>query len=121
MGARVIAIVAKRPLPEPDRQEFQPPRLRREDLLSDVMRDLVARQALSGVAPSEAELQSSLERTMRRAGKDVWVFAYGSLIWNPIFPVAERRVARAFGLEARVNARARHRRNVGGGRLSASS
>lgn len=34
---------------------------------------------------------------MRLAKGDVWIFAYGSLIWNPIFPFAERRVARVFG------------------------
>lgn len=27
----------------------------------------------------------------------LWVFAYGSLIWHPDFPVAERRIARAAG------------------------
>ncbi|NPD17087.1 gamma-glutamylcyclotransferase [Xinfangfangia sp. D13-10-4-6] len=27
----------------------------------------------------------------------LWVFGYGSLIWNPEFPVAERRLARARG------------------------
>lgn len=28
---------------------------------------------------------------------DLWVFGYGSLIWHPGFPVAERRVARLSG------------------------
>ncbi|MCB6179172.1 gamma-glutamylcyclotransferase [Rhodobacter sp. Har01] len=27
----------------------------------------------------------------------LWIFGYGSLIWNPEFPVAERRLARATG------------------------
>jgi glutathione-specific gamma-glutamylcyclotransferase len=27
----------------------------------------------------------------------MWVFGYGSLIWNPEFPVAERQIARATG------------------------
>ncbi|MCL4066500.1 gamma-glutamylcyclotransferase [Pseudomonas sp. GX19020] len=27
----------------------------------------------------------------------LWIFGYGSLIWNPEFPVAERRLARARG------------------------
>lgn len=80
-----------------DPPEFKPTGLTRADLVSNVMRDLVAREALSGIAPSEAELQSSLQRTMRFATGDVWIFAYGSLIWNPIFPFAERRVARVFG------------------------
>lgn len=28
---------------------------------------------------------------------DLWVFGYGSLIWSPEFPIAERRLARAKG------------------------
>lgn len=28
---------------------------------------------------------------------ELWVFGYGSLIWNPGFPVAERRIARLTG------------------------
>jgi glutathione-specific gamma-glutamylcyclotransferase len=28
---------------------------------------------------------------------DMWVFGYGSLIWNPEFPVAERQIARLDG------------------------
>jgi len=38
MGACVRISIAAGALPEPDRQEFQPPRLTRKDLLSDVMR-----------------------------------------------------------------------------------
>lgn len=34
--------------------------------------------------------------TRDRAG-ELWVFGYGSLIWNPEFPVAERAVARLDG------------------------
>lgn len=29
--------------------------------------------------------------------QDLWIFAYGSLVWNPIFPVAEHRRARLPG------------------------
>ena len=29
--------------------------------------------------------------------RPMWVFGYGSLIWNPGFPVAEQRIARAAG------------------------
>ncbi|MCY1403644.1 Glutathione-specific gamma-glutamylcyclotransferase [compost metagenome] len=44
------------------------------------------------------QLRASLEITM--AGHDggpVWLFAYGSLIWRPEFPVAEARRARVHG------------------------
>ncbi|HEX9858136.1 MAG TPA: gamma-glutamylcyclotransferase, partial [Paracoccaceae bacterium] len=33
----------------------------------------------------------------RTAGAELWVFGYGSLIWNPGFPVAETRLARLTG------------------------
>lgn len=32
---------------------------------------------------------------------ETWVFGYGSLIWNPEFPVAERRLGRASGWRRR--------------------
>lgn len=34
-------------------------------------------------------------------GEDVWVFAYGSLIWNPAFHFAERRKAVIYGYHRR--------------------
>jgi cation transport protein ChaC len=36
-------------------------------------------------------------QTGRTSGGDLWVFGYGSLLWNPGFPVAEARVARLDG------------------------
>ena len=35
------------------------------------------------------------------SGRDLWVFAYGSLIWNPAFHFVERRPARLFGYHRR--------------------
>lgn len=43
------------------------------------------RAALGGLQPDE----------------DVWVFAYGSLIWNPAFHFVERRLGRIFGYHRR--------------------
>ena len=34
---------------------------------------------------------------MKDETDDLWVFGYGSLLWNPGFPVAETRVARLHG------------------------
>lgn len=43
-------------------------------------------------------------------GSAMWVFGYGSLIWNPEFPVAERRIARAQGWRRSFCMRSIHHR-----------
>lgn len=52
---------------------------------------------------SEAEMQGSLQSVMREhpPGEDVWVFAYGSLIWNPTFQFSERRTGLVRGYHRR--------------------
>ena len=60
--------------------------LTRADLESDRLRNLF-RQANPGVwVLSDAELESSLQSVLQShpAGEDVWLFGYGSLIWNPL-------------------------------------
>lgn len=42
----------------------------------------------------------------------MWVFAYGSLIWNPGFPVAERAIARAPGWHRSFCMRSIHHRGT---------
>jgi hypothetical protein len=48
---------------------------------------------------SAEERAASLAATLRKrpAGDGVWLFAYGSLIWNPAIAFAERRFARING------------------------
>ena len=71
----------------------------REDLLSGGRRDAYIRKLLGDAAWSDERLHRSLAATLQRGpAGDVWIFAYGSLIWNPLFPVAEERVARVHGL-----------------------
>lgn len=73
--------------------------LDRDDLDGASPRWAALRRRLADRAWSEAQLEASLQRTLGRwPGGDVWLFAYGSLIWNPLFPVAEERVARVHGL-----------------------
>ncbi|HVV92051.1 MAG TPA: gamma-glutamylcyclotransferase [Hyphomicrobiales bacterium] len=52
---------------------------------------------------TDAELDASLHATLagRRPGEPVWVFGYGSLIWNPAFEFAERRVGLIHGWHRR--------------------
>lgn len=48
---------------------------------------------------SDAELERSLSEalTQRNGDGPVWVFGYGSLIWNPLMRFAERRLAKVRG------------------------
>jgi cation transport protein ChaC len=60
---------------------------------------------------SDADLERSLNAALAEhtTGDPVWVFGYGSLMWNPMLTFAERRVAkvrgyhRGFYLWSRVN------------------
>lgn len=48
------------------------------------------------------QLAASLARAMGAAPRgDIWVFAYGSLLWNPTIHFSERRVARLHGFHRR--------------------
>jgi cation transport protein ChaC len=51
-------------------------------------------------ALTEEQLSASLTAIISRKPKGAgwWVFAYGSLLWNPLFPVAEARAATVHGL-----------------------
>ena len=42
----------------------------------------------------------------------LWVFAYGSLLWNPEFPIAERRIARVSGWHRSFCMRSIHHRGT---------
>ena len=42
-------------------------------------------------------LRQTLEDWRRRGERDLWIFAYGSLIWKADFPVSERRAATVYG------------------------
>lgn len=51
------------------------------------------------VLMSDAEREQDIQRMLRGAPDQgrVWVFAFGSLIWNPAFEFAEQRTARIHG------------------------
>jgi cation transport protein ChaC len=74
--------------------------LRREHLLPELAaRVAEAIRALGGDVLSVEQRADSLREALARvpAGGDVWVFGYGSLMWNPAFHHVEARAARAAG------------------------
>jgi cation transport protein ChaC len=86
-------------------------RLCREDLVDNRLRRALEASPLAGELLSEDELEASLQAALASSHRepDVWLFAYGSLIWNPVLEFDERVVAtahgwhRSFCLWSRVN------------------
>lgn len=79
-------------------------KITRESILEGRVRDFVEdHPELRRLLLPEEERRASLEAILARARSrdDVWVFAYGSLIWNPAFHFVERRIARVHGYHRR--------------------
>ena len=77
--------------------------LSRRDLEEGRMRAVYVDALAEGHALTDAQLSASLAATLRAKprGSGWWVFAYGSLLWNPLFPFAEARRASLHGLHRR--------------------
>lgn len=82
----------------------RPPMLNREALSSGAIRRMIQAQNPHIETLSPAALAAS--RRAMLAGRDltggVWLFAYGSLIWNPLIEIAERRIGTAYGYHRRL-------------------
>ena len=67
------------------------------------MRELYAAPSTPTRALTDEQLSASLTATLaaKPKGAGWWVFGYGSLLWNPLFPVAETRAATVHGLHRR--------------------
>jgi glutathione-specific gamma-glutamylcyclotransferase len=78
----------------------QSPRLTRELLLGNGLAEMIARGTPRVRVLTEAERHASLHALLAERpehGSGIWLFAYGSLIWNPTIRIGERRVATARG------------------------
>src|SRR5579862_4084475 len=85
--------------------KLEPPRnglLRREDFCEERIAALAAEAKTHGIDAflSKEEREKSLSEFMHgiEPGRDLWVFGYGSLMWNPAVVVSETRPALIFGL-----------------------
>lgn len=80
------------------------PLLTREALLDGSAREYILRNSeMRRLVLPDADREASLRATLKEApaGGDVWVFGYGSLIWNPAFHFVEKRTARIHGYHRR--------------------
>src|SRR5271154_3604254 len=78
-------------------------RLTRENIKSGHIRRMIEAADPGFRMATEAEIGASLERMLsaREAPREIWVFGYGSLIWNPAFEYVEQRVAQLHGFHRR--------------------
>jgi cation transport protein ChaC len=71
----------------------------RDDLQGGSRRTAFVATHLAGIAWSEARLLRSVDKTIAAAPPgDIWVFGYGSLIWNPLLRFEEKRAAKIYGV-----------------------
>jgi glutathione-specific gamma-glutamylcyclotransferase len=77
--------------------------LTRDSIRSGLVHKMIAELGISMRVLSDAELAASRRATL--AGVDlsagVWLFGYGSLIWNPAFHFTDRLTGRIFGWHRR--------------------
>ncbi len=75
--------------------------LTRENLRSGWLQRLIATGGYKALG--EEELLASRRSVLDQhpPGQDLWLFAYGSLIWNPAFHYVERRIGAVHGLHRR--------------------
>jgi cation transport protein ChaC len=99
------------PLTGPTTRAREERGLCREDLIDDVLRRELERSPLAAELLSEEALEASLQGALASPHRqaDVWLFAYGSLVWNPVLDFDERLVVtahgyhRSFCLRSRIN------------------
>lgn len=73
--------------------------LTRADLENDLLRKTFRKKHPEARVLSDAEQEASLRELLdgHPRNADVWLFGYGSLVWNPIVHFEERLVARLHG------------------------
>jgi glutathione-specific gamma-glutamylcyclotransferase len=91
-------------LSSPDATIVDPVTITREGLRDgSLLAEARARMPRGTVLLSDAEIEADLDAMLARLepGADVWLFGYGSLMWNPAIEFAERRAGLVHGWHRR--------------------
>jgi cation transport protein ChaC len=77
--------------------------LTREDIRNGIIQKFVAEAGpwIDPLPEEEREASRLAMMAERAPDEDIWVFGYGSLIWNPAFYFDEQRVGRLYGYHRR--------------------
>tara|TARA_B100001123_G_C15269971_1_gene1009921 strand:- start:367 stop:1041 length:675 start_codon:yes stop_codon:yes gene_type:complete len=78
-------------------------KLTRENLLSGQIRQQIIESGVDIDILSESELNASRKAALAsiNASEDLWLFSYGSLMWNPAFNFSERCIGYVHGYHRR--------------------
>jgi glutathione-specific gamma-glutamylcyclotransferase len=107
VGDSVPSLTAAQPLTKMLTADHEAPVevLTLDAIKNGFLQRLIASSSASRVW-TEGELHASLRGTLAgHHGQDVWLFAYGSLIWNPAFVYVEKCIARVHGFHRRFSLR----------------
>ena len=68
-------------------------------MIADDWRESIRKSPLAGQLLTGSDLAASLEKALLRwdGRQDLWLFAYGSLIWNPQLDFREMQIGRVYG------------------------
>lgn len=77
--------------------------LTRSDLESQRIQRMISQSNLGLTVLTDAELQASIASVLSQRPNlaEIWIFAYGSLVWNPIIHHSDRRIGTIYGWHRR--------------------
>ncbi|MDC1310911.1 gamma-glutamylcyclotransferase [Burkholderiales bacterium] len=78
---------------------FEKTKIKRDMLEQDTVRQAVERSGHRSIMMSEADLLRSLDSILQKKSENrsIWIFGYGSLIWNPMLNFVTKQPARIHG------------------------